>query len=176
MEPTKNDNGHDLDWAVAHLADARQRHEAAKAKLDAAKAAWEAEHAAEIAETAQLKVLQERYDQVVRDQALEVFQQTGNNKPHAATEVKMWDVPQYAPNEAFNWCRSNMPALLVLDEAAYEKILRAVRASKTLTDTHLATMPGQVIEQPKVSISRNLTAYVPAPMIAEDEPIPAVLS
>lgn len=157
----ETDEQFDMSWAVGHLAETRQRYEQAKTSLDAKRATWEAEHQAEIDAVAAYKIQMERYEQVVRDQALEHFRATGEKKPHTAVEIKMWDEAQYNPAEAAGWCQFQMPALLVLDAKAYEKILRAVRDSKTLSDTHLATMPGRVVDQPKVSIARDLSAYLP---------------
>jgi hypothetical protein len=163
-------NDTDLSWAVGHLADARQRYEQAKAALDAKRAAWEAEHQAEFDDLAALKTQMERYDQVVRDQALEAFRATAEKKPHPAVEIKIVESPLFDTPLAEDWARRNMPGLFVFNSKAYGQILRAWHESKTLAGV-LPPMPGRMEAEPKAYISSNLSNYLP--VMSDEQPLPS---
>lgn len=150
-----------LEAKRAALALARQQYEARRAELDAARAAFEADHAELIAEVDSLKEAETVADVDLRDEALKIYAaDLDNKKPIEGVEVKLWDVMDFDRVEAETWARANMPALLVLDTAAYKKVLKEVKDSKILSD--LIPLPGTVRLEPKVSIARDLSAYLSA--------------
>jgi hypothetical protein len=175
MEPTKTDNGHDLSWAVGHLAQARRDHAALKSELEWLRAEWERANERLIADLEAAETVKDEYDRIVRDMSAATYEETGEKKPHPAIEIKIVESPLFDTPLAEDWARRNMPGLFVFNSKAYGQILRAYHESKTLAGV-LPTMPGQMIAEAKAYVSANLSSYLPAPMIAEDEPIPAAQS
>jgi hypothetical protein len=143
---------------VTELATAKQRQDELQAQYDAAKVAFEATHKQLLDDLAAAKQTTSTLDTEVRELALA----SGEKKPHDAVEIKTWDECEFDPTEAVNWCRLYMPALLELNTKAYDKVLREVVNSKTLSG--ILTMPGKVVEKPKASVARDLTAYLPTPV------------
>ena len=141
------------------LARARADYDLAKADLDARRAAFDAEHAEQIARVADLKTALEVSEQQIRDAAVRFFDETGDKKPAPGVEIKLWDGVTYDPSAARTWCLVNMPALLVLNAAAYEKLFREVVSSKTLSSV-IVGMPGLLITDSKASIARDLSQYL----------------
>ena len=149
-----------LEALRADLALARQKHDEKKADLDEARAAWEEAHRTLIESERQLRDDAKTADDAFREAALEAYAiDPENRKPVEGVEVKLWDAINIEASEAETWARANMPALLVLDDKAYKKVLKEVNASKTLSS--IIAMPGMVRQEPKVSVSRDLSAYVP---------------
>jgi hypothetical protein len=145
---------------VQALAAARKNYEERKAELETRRAAFEAEHATLIDQVATLKTALDTVEVTTRGAALDEYARTGERKPHEAVEIKLWDKADYDPAAALHWCRLFMPGLLVLDAKAYDKLLREVSASQTLADV-IRDMPGTIIQEPKASLARDLTAYLP---------------
>lgn len=148
----------DLTAELAALAKARADYEAAKAVLDAQRAAWEAEHQAEIDRVATLKHELAAREESAREAALQRYGETLDTKPVDGVEIKLYDTVTVDPDAATAWARTHMPALLVLDMRAYEKVLREVRSSKLLSG--LMTMPGDVVKTPKATLARDLSMYL----------------
>lgn len=155
----------------ATLAQARAAHDTKKATLDALRQQFEQQHADLIAEVDTLKEAESAADADLRDEVLKVYAaDLDNKKPLPGLEIKLWDVMDFDKAEAEVWARQNMPALLVLDTSAYKKVLKEVAASKVLSSVII--MPGVVRQEPKVSVARDLSAYLPA-VVQEPEPAKA---
>lgn len=144
------------------LAATRKAHQEKKAELDALREAFNAQHAELVAEVDRLSGVQKESEETCRNLGLVVFHTTGNKKPFEGVEVKLWDVAAFNATEAEQWCRVNMPALLILNGKAYEKVLRERANSETLKAV-LPDMPGDVTEEPKTSLGRDLSQYLPTP-------------
>jgi len=147
-----------LNGMVSLLAASRREFDEAKAKLDAARKLFDEQNAALIAEVSEKKNKAEVVEAELRTMAVSEFATTGEKKPHAAIEVKMFDAVVYDTAAALNWARLFMPGLLALDSRAYEKLLKEVHNSKTLADV-IKDMPGEVKEGPKATIARDLSGY-----------------
>jgi hypothetical protein len=144
--------------ALADLAQKRQAYEQAKAALDAKRKAFDDEHRAEIEAVAEKKVLVDVVESAVRTQAVDCFKATGSTKPANGVEVKLWTVAVFDPDSAREWAMKNIPALMRLDEKAYEKLLKEVRDSDTL-QALMGSMPGAITKDPRASIARDLSMY-----------------
>lgn len=142
------------------LALARSEYEEAKAKLDAARKAFDEQNAALIAEVETKRSNQETQDKIVRDLALGLFANDEIAKPIAGIEIKMVERTEFRYQDANMWAFENARALLALDTKAYDKLLREVRGNKTLTAV-FGSMPGEVVKEAKVYIASDLSAYLP---------------
>lgn len=140
------------------LAQARADYEIAKTALDKARAAFDAEHASLIEGVASLKTALDSTERAVRDAAERHSEETGEVKPADGIEVKNWDGVVYDADAARAWCLANMPALMVLNTSAYEKVFKEVSASKLLSG--LIAMPGTLVTTAKASIARDLSRYL----------------
>lgn len=145
---------------LTELAQARQHYNEKKSELDALRAEFETKHADLIAEVSTLSDAQKVAEGTCRDLGLVAYFTTQNKKPVAGVEIKLWDVATFDPLEALQWCRVNMPALLMLNAKTYEKVLRERANSKNLRDA-LPDMPGSVTEEPKTSLATDLSDYLP---------------
>jgi multidrug efflux pump subunit AcrA (membrane-fusion protein) len=152
-----------LEQLRAELALARKKHEERKTALDAARAAWEEANRALIESEQQLREDVKAADEAFREAALETYAiDPENKKPVDGIEVKLYDVMDFDKAEADTWARTNMPALLILDEKAYRKILKEVANNKALRNVPvLSTIPGTVRKEPKPNVDRDLSAYIP---------------
>lgn len=160
----------ELTQKLTELAQARAAHAVAKADLDAKRAAWEAEHADEIAAVKGLADTLSAAEDVARDAAHRYFIMTGDTKPVAGVEIKMVGIPIYDAGEAERWVRQNMPRLLSFSAGVYDKFLREVKASKVLTG-QFPDLPGDMVDEPKPYLGRDLAAYLPAVADAEAEAV-----
>lgn len=148
----------DLTAELAALAQARADYDAAKAALDAARAEWEAERQVEFDHVAALKRALETREEAAREAALRLYGETLETRPAEGVEIKLYDTVTVDPDAATAWARTHMPALLVLDMRAYEKVLREVHNSRLLSD--LLAMPGVVVKTPKATLARDLSLYL----------------
>lgn len=142
------------------LAVARVQYDEAKARLDAARKAFDEQHAALIAEVEAKRSNQETQDRKVRELAGGHFANDGIAKPLEGIEIKMVERAEFRGEEASKWAFENARALLSLDTKAYDKLLREVRSNKALTAV-FGSMPGEVIKEAKVFIASDLSAYLP---------------
>lgn len=143
---------------LAELALRRADYDAAKSVLDTARADFDTEHALLIDRVAALKASLDSTDRAIRVAAERQCEETGEAKPAVGIEVKNWDGVVYDADTARSWCLVNMPALLVLNASAYEKVFKEVHTSKLLSD--LITMPGQLVTTAKASLARDLSSYL----------------
>lgn len=148
-----------LKTQLTELAAARQEYEQKKAELDALTNAFNDLHAELISKVDELNTVKKTHEETCRNLGLVEYHATGEKKPIDGVEVKLWDVTLFDPIEALQWCRVNMPALLMLNDKAYDKVLRERANSKNLRDA-LPDMPGQVAEEPKTSLARDLSQYL----------------
>jgi hypothetical protein len=144
--------------ALEQLAEYRGVYDRAKAQHDAALDAWKNANKDMIDRMEQAKADVAEVDEAVREFALEIYGETMETKPADGVEIKQVDTAIIEVSAATDWARANMPALLTLNNRAYEKVLREVQASKLLSG--LMDMPGVVRTEPKVYVARDLSAYL----------------
>ena len=158
----------ELTQKLTELAQARAEHAVAKADLEAKRAAWEAEHASEIAAVREKADKLSAVEEAARDTATRYFVLTGDVKPVAGVEIKMVGEAIYDAAEAERWVRQNMPRLLGFSTNVYDKFLREVKASKVLSG-QFPDLPGDMVDDPKPYLGRDLSAYLPAVADADAE-------
>lgn len=146
-----------IDGARA-LAEARRVLAEAKTAHDSAKRAYEESAAAVIAAYKAAQAVEKDAKGALDCAAEAYYETTGDKKPIEGVEVKIDTIPTFGHMEARNWCALNMPAMLVLNEDAYAKLLREVKASTVLSA--LLNLPGEMIERPKAYISHDMAAYL----------------
>lgn len=143
------------------LAERRQKHAEAKARLDALRADFDKEHAALIAMESRLKAAANAVESTLRIAAVNAYHAVDEKDLIPGVSIKVYKVAEFDLNAALEWSKRNMPALLVLNTKAYEKVL-TVRADHKGLQEALPDMPGKVGNTPKSNITGDLSAYLPA--------------
>ena len=125
------------------------------AQLDAAKAAFNAEHAAMLTESARLASEREQAEDVLSALALAQFAATGDKHPTAGVDIAEMTKLEYDAVEAFAWASEKGMAVkpASLDVKAFEKIAKATKLDFV-----------NVVVEPKVTIARDLSAVLDAPV------------
>jgi hypothetical protein len=96
---------------------------------------------------------------VVRAEALALYGQDGNKRPHPKVQIKVYRVYRYDEAEALNFARVYMPDALKLNKRAFEK------AARGLEGMDLGEVTGQLAEvvtirdDPRATISKDLGGY-----------------
>lgn len=96
---------------------------------------------------------------VVRAEALDLYAQDGNKRPHPKVQIKVYRVYQYDEVEALDFARAHMPGALKLNKRAFEK------AARGLEGMDLGEVTGQLAEvvtirdNPRATIARDLGGY-----------------
>lgn len=113
-----------LDDAVRQLARHRAVLARAEADMRAAREAWEAENAADIAALAQMREFVQIDESIVRDEALAAYESDGNKHPHPAVTVKEITGLEYDQKDAQAWALEHHLALS-FDKRVFERIAKA---------------------------------------------------
>lgn len=64
-------------------------------------------------------------EEVVRQTALQAYEQTGEKRPHPAVLVKARTVLAYDPGDALEYAREHLPQALKLDRRTFERVAKA---------------------------------------------------
>lgn len=123
-----------------------------KQKLDELRAAWEAENAELIAEVEARENGLKELDQSIRNEAVKLYAQNGNKKPHAAVGIRVYKRTEYNPDAALAWAREHRQDMIALDSKLYDKVLKS--------DARDPGMPGEVVEEPRATIAKDLSEFV----------------
>ena len=134
---------------VSKLAGARVREEQAKRVVAALRESWEAEHAFHLEELAAAKANLALMEEGVKAEALAAYQQSGDRKGIAGTEVKLYETLAYTEADAMTWAKES-GMCLTLDKKGFEKVAKA-------TALPFVTKG----EEPRVSIASDLSAFIP---------------
>ena len=143
----------DFNTSVTELAQLQAQQAADEAQLAEHESAFAAEHAALI------RSIKDRKEQIadktsaLKDRAVQAYTETGVKNLHDAVGIRVYKVAQYDTNAARAWAQEKRPDLIVLDAKGYEKVLKS-----TARDPE---MPGDVIEDPRATLSGDLSAYAP---------------
>ena len=93
-------------------------------------------------------------EKVVRQTAMEYFQETGDKHPHAKIEIKELTVCRYEIPTAEEWCRINLPQSFEWNQHFFEK--HAIAVEKT------APVPFvEIVKDPTAMIAQDLTGLIP---------------
>ena len=85
----------------------------------------------------------------VRELAVDFYNTTGDKRAHEVVTVKVYDVLEYDPTVALNYCREHLPNALKLDARAFEKAAKAIPLAFV-----------EIVETPKATIASDLSAYL----------------
>ncbi len=96
---------------------------------------------------------------IIRDTACEHWSEDGDKHPWPGVVVKMYTVVEYDPKEALAWAKVNAPSFLRLNKSAFEKAAKV----------NLTGLVAQVKKEPRATIARDLSQYLPEP--GEPEPV-----
>jgi len=160
-EPTMTDRP-TLDELLQDLARCRHSVETQKAYIEAIQEEIDAAFGARLT-VARERLLRAQVkltdcDQVVRDRAVQTFQQTGDKKPSAAVQIKEYTVLVYDEDVALEFCRTSMPDVLKLDKRLFEKVARTLKELPVAKpDLDFVT----VTVEPRASIASDLSAWLP---------------
>jgi len=105
---------------------------------------WEEENAHLLIEQKMCKEAVEMSESKLKETSIALFKETSNKAPGPGVEIKMFQVLNYEPLEAFNWARDTGLALQ-LDKKIFEKIAKA-------DPPDFVT----ITEEPKVTIATDL--------------------
>lgn len=86
----------------------------------------------------------------VREQALGIYEETGDKAPHPAVPIKMYTVLEYKDEDAVNYAREHLPEALKLIKRIFEK------AAKVVAMDFVA-----ILQEPRATIARDLSKYLP---------------
>lgn len=86
-----------------------------------------------------------------RSEAEDACYRTGNKRPWAGVVVKVYLQPEYDPAEASEWAQANMPNLMMLDKARFDK---------AAIEGLLQGAPIKVVPTLKVFIDQDLSTYL----------------
>lgn len=154
----------DLELQLLDVAVLRATAQQAKDKLAAERAAFEAAHAGLIGAIQTLTAALEEAESRARATALAHYAATGETRPVPGLEVKVFKALDYDPAAALAWARAHPDKdLLALDARTYEKRIKLAR-SHDLPDWRDA--PGEVGDEPRVQIARDLVPFFGAPRVA----------
>lgn len=95
---------------------------------------------------------------IIRNTACEHWDGTGEREPWPGVKVKLYTVVDYDRKEAELWARENAPYMLLLNHSAFEKAAKV----------NLTGLVATLRKEPRATIARDLSAYLPAP--GEPEP------
>lgn len=96
-------------------------------------------------------------EEAVRTAALDLYESNGHHKQvHPAVTVKVFTHLEYDPEDAIRYAREHLPQALKLDRSAFEKAARVLEP-KFVT----------VLEEPRATVARDLSAYVAQEPAAE---------
>ena len=90
-------------------------------------------------------------EQVAREQAIHAYLTTGDKAPAQGITLQHFTVVNYDPAAATNWCRTQMPGLLVLDGKRFEK---AVKEGLALGS------PAQIVDDVRAQLAADLSSYL----------------
>lgn len=90
----------------------------------------------------------------LRNTAIQLFQESGDKKPHPALGVRVRRRARYDPLAAKQYCFQHLPVFLELNDAAFIKHALAVAETVPL--------PGvEIVEEPEATIAGDLSDYLP---------------
>lgn len=147
---------------VELLAQARADLANEKAKLDAARKAFNEQNAAVIAAVeAKMKTVAE-LETSVKGIELELFTASGEKKPLEGLETKLFNKVVYVPFEALGWCIVHKPEFvqIILLSDYWEKWVIKEQDKIGVVDD-LKDIPAKVVKEPKATIASDLSAYLP---------------
>lgn len=87
----------------------------------------------------------DQQEQMIRDEAIKLYRQTGDKRPHPLVSIRVTYEPQYDEVIMRNWLMSNAPVYLKID------VTRLKRSAKALPDAPLTWQ-----EEPVACIASNL--------------------
>ncbi len=68
----------------------------------------------------------EQREQMIHDEAVRLYQSTGEKKPHPAVSIRVFREPQYDEQTMRNWLMANAPTFLKIDAARLKKSAEAL--------------------------------------------------
>lgn len=95
-------------------------------------------------------------EESVRRQVVEAWEGNGDKHLHPAVTVKQFTCLSYDPQAALEWCKSNLPKAVKLDERVFEKHAKAVAETGPVPFVTLFV-------EPRAQIATDLSAYLPEP-------------
>ena len=98
----------------------------------------------------QAKVEQANIETEVREQALGIYEETGDKAPHPAVKVKMYTVLDYDPARAFDYAREHLPQALKLNKKVFETAAKGIELDFV-----------DIVQEPRATITRDLSGYLP---------------
>jgi len=157
--------------ATNHLAEGllevavlRFRLQDAQEALAGRRAAFDAQHAGLIRDVRDLSEQLALAEAAIKLDAVNHFLRTGEKKPCAGLEVKLFRALDYDASEALAWAKAHPEkGLLALDRKLYEKLLKLAREND-LPDW--ADAPGTLSDDPRAQIAGDLTKVFPIEEIA----------
>lgn len=105
------------------------------------------------AEKKEIKAKIEMVRDHVKTYAEGLYQSEGDKKPADGVEVRIYTKYEYDPELALDYCKQALPLALKLDTKTFEKYVKGVQEVKPLPFV-------EVIEDPRVMISSDLTEYL----------------
>ena len=104
-------------------------------------------------EKAQMKDLINALRDEINELTLEIYQETGEEKPVNGVGIRVYKKLVYDPTDAFDYCMESLPAALKLDKRTFEKYVKGVQEVQPLD--FVSTK-----ENPRPTIDRDLGEYL----------------
>jgi len=89
----------------------------------------------------------------INELTLEIYQETGEEKPVNGVGIRVYKKLVYDPTDAFDYCMESLPAALKLDKRTFEKYVKGVQEVQPLD--FVSTK-----ENPRPTIDRDLGEYL----------------
>jgi len=98
----------------------------------------------------------------LRAGAADLYKSEDVRQPHPAVKIRLVRKLEYLENMAWEFCAEHLPKALKLDKRFFEKHCRAVADTDPISFV-------EIIQEPQVTIARDLSAYIEEPEPEEPE-------
>lgn len=99
-------------------------------------------------------------EKILRGLAVDFYQETEDKHPHPAVSIRVNRELKYSEAQALDWCKTNLPAAVKLDNRSFEKYARSV------ADTVQPVPCVELVDVPSAAIATDLSMYIlPSPEI-----------